>query len=720
MLNGMKVSQKVLTGIFVIIALMFIVGIVGFVGLRSVNTQTELITGRRIPMIMYIQNVNNATSMILADEGVLLNRRLLEQRNSAYSELEKYQKIVRENLEEFAKLEMRQETRDRFNKVSDTIDDWMKDHDKFIEINRQKDALLAQGVSPDSPEMAALDKQMLEASRSLRNHYDSMDGLTAEMISWVSNNIADNTKAIAKAESTATILLVIILLVGLVIGIVLGASIGRGVNKSLNSLINEVVTIGDAVENGQIDKRSDTNAIDSEFRPIAEGINKIIEAFVAPVSVFSEYVDRIAVGDIPPKITQTFKGGFDVTRKSMNNCVDAISGLVAEAKMLTKAAVDGQLSTRGDAGKFSGDFAAIVKGINDTLDGVIGPMNEAMDTMAKLARKDMTARVKGTYKGDLNEFKQNINNAADNLEDALSQVDMAVEQISSAATQISSGSQSLAEGTSEQASSLEEIASSLEEMNSLTQGNADNSRQGSQLAELALGNVNKGNMAMSQMNEAMIAIYKSAEQTQKIIKTIDEIAFQTNLLALNAAVEAAHAGEAGKGFAVVAEEVKNLALRSAEAAKNTNELIEGSLKNSESGVKIVDDVSHSFLEIKASFEKVNSIVREISASSDEQAQGISQVNVAIAELNRVTQQAAANAEESASAAEELNSQSAELRSMVSEFQITGSRSRSRTNSYDRRKQSKHAIPNKARNLLEVPPSKVLPLNEAEDKDFEDF
>jgi len=394
--------------------------------------------------------------------------------------------------------------------------------------------------------------------------------------------------------------------------------------------------------------------------------------------------------------------------------------------MLVDAAKNGRLKTRAKAEKHKGTYREIVEGVNETLDAVINPVNEAMEVMDKLANKDMTARVKGQYKGDLDLFKTNINLAAANLEDSLIQVDMAVEQISSASSQISSGSQVLAEATGEQASSLEEVSSSMEEINSLTAGNTSNSKMGLNLADKAVESVDEGNIAMNKMSDAMSVILKSSQETSKIIKTIDEIAFQTNLLALNAAVEAAHAGEAGKGFAVVAEEVKNLALRSAEAAKNTNNLIEESTKNAELGAKIADQVSKSFVEIKDNFNKVKNIVNEIAASSDEQSQGVQQVNTAVQEMNRVTQQNAANAEESASAAEELNSQAAELQNMVAQFNlsrknvISHSSTRKNTHQNSDRRGQKQIPGKKSSSAYEVNPQQVLPLDGISDDDFDDF
>ncbi len=240
---------------------------------------------------------------------------------------------------------------------------------------------------------------------------------------------------------------------------------------------------------------------------------------------------------------------------------------------------------------------------------------------------------------------------------------------SDAARQVSSTSQSLAQGASEQAASIEETSASIEEMSSMTKQNAANATEARSLAAQAREYADTGTASMERMSQAIDDIKKSADETAKIIKTIDDIAFQTNLLALNAAVEAARAGEAGKGFAVVAEEVRSLAMRSAEAAKNTADLIQQSVKNSDNGVAISREVADVLENIAAGNRKVNELVDEIAAASEQQSQGIEQVNTTVGELEQVTQSNAANAEESASAAEELSSQSEELNHTVQDLQI---------------------------------------------------
>ena len=305
------------------------------------------------------------------------------------------------------------------------------------------------------------------------------------------------------------------------------------------------------------------------------------------------------------------------------------------------------------------------------------------------------------------------------------------EQTAVAATQVASSSQSIATGASEQAAAIEQTSSSLTEMSSMTKRNAEISAQASTLSNDAKVAADRGNASMKRMNEAINEIQKSSAETAKIIKVIDEIAFQTNLLALNAAVEAARAGEAGKGFAVVAEEVRNLAMRSAEAAKNTSSLIERSVQNSKNGVSISEEVGKSLDEITQVAGKVNSLINEISSASEHQATGIEQVNAAVAQMDQVTQQSAANSEESASSSEELASQASQMRNIVEDLltMVNGAkniaaRSTQRADYQTPQPQKPKITPIHSKPVKKESPASIIPLDEptfpGKKEDFAEF
>jgi len=253
------------------------------------------------------------------------------------------------------------------------------------------------------------------------------------------------------------------------------------------------------------------------------------------------------------------------------------------------------------------------------------------------------------------------------LKRAIEGLSEASDHVASVAEQVSDASRHLAEGASEQAASIEETSSSLDEMSSMTRQNEGNADQANKLMIQTSEVVAKANQSMKKLTASMLETSRVSEESSKIIKTIDEIAFQTNLLALNAAVEAARAGEAGAGFSVVAEEVRNLAMRAAEAAKNTAGLIEGTVKSIRQGSEIVEETGSGFREVATNTEKMSELIGEITAASREQSQGIAQINRAIGEVGKVVDQNAANSEESASSSEEMNVQAEQMKGFVEEL-----------------------------------------------------
>ncbi len=450
---------------------------------------------------------------------------------------------------------------------------------------------------------------------------------------------------------------------GIIVVLAILCLFGLLLSRSLTRPISDLVEMIQEMGTGNLSKRLQMERTD-EIGVLAQTMDQFAEDLK---TIVVGALHKVAEGDVDMLITP--KGPRDEIAPALQACLSSLRQLLSEEDKVTKSAIEGNLSARAGLGKSKGGHRQVLEGMNATLEAVTGPMREATEVLKQLATGDLTVRMKGNYRGDLATIKEVLNQALESLDGGFSRVSVAAEEVSTASSQISSGSNDLAQGASAQASSLEEVSSSLQEMASMTKQNAVNAREAKGLTDGARGSAERGVDSMRRLSSAIDRIKSSSDETAKIVKTIDEIAFQTNLLALNAAVEAARAGDAGKGFAVVAEEVRNLAMRSAEAAKNTADLIDESVKNAEGGVSINQEVLQNLEEINDQVRKITEVMGEIAAASDQQSQGIEQINTAVEQMNQLTQQTAASSEESSGAAEELTHQAAELNNVLSQFRL---------------------------------------------------
>ena len=523
--------------------------------------------------------------------------------------------------------------------------------------------------------------------------------------------------------------------------------------------------VGDAVA-GKLSERVDLSVLPAGFiMDIGQGMNKILDAVIGPLNMAADYVDKFANGVIPAPITESYNGDFNVLKDNLNSCVNALNLLVTDANMLAKAAAEGKLDTRADATKHWGDYRKVVEGVNATLDSVIGPLNIAAQYMDDISKGNIPAKITDHYQGDFNQIKDNLNTCIDAVNRLVSDANMlaeaakegristradatlhqgnfrqvvegvnqtldmivepiaavklAVETITTAAGEISTGNSDLSARTEQQASSLEETAASMEELAGTVKQNADNAKQANQLALTASGVAVKGGQVVAEVVNTMTGINDSARKIEDIISVIDGIAFQTNILALNAAVEAARAGEQGRGFAVVAGEVRNLAQRSASAAKEIKELITDSVNKTAEGTKLVENAGSTMEEVVTSVQRVADIISEIAAASAEQTTGIDQVNQAVTSMDEVTQQNAALVEEAAAAAESLLEQANQLSDVVGVFKVDGASSERRA-SHSPMRSAQRPVQASPKPVAKPAPKKQLAKTGTDDGDWEEF
>ncbi len=492
----------------------------------------------------------------------------------------------------------------------------------------------------------------------------------------------------------------------------------KAMSDNIASLSNESDSLILSIQNGNLDMRGDSEKYEGRWKDMVVGINNLIDAFVAPINMTAEYIDRISKGDIPPKITDEYKGDFNEIKSNLNHCIDALNGLeetanildkvaagdsearvdvelvgiyqniventnkvggainfiVNDLKQLTEAAVAGMLDTRADAMKHEGDYRAIVDGFNNTLDNIIEPLNIAAGVLSELASGDLTSRMSGEYSGKFDTYKNNINTLGDSLTDVISQVIISAESVATSSNQITALSGTLASSSEEQSVQSEEVASAVEEMARTISENAQNATATSEVADKNRSVANQGGEVVKQtvnkmrdiaefVSNSAVSIEKLGERSTEIgeiVSVIDEIADQTNLLALNAAIEAARAGEQGRGFAVVADEVRKLAERTTDATKQIATMIKGVQKETQDAVAIMKKGNDEVNEGIALADKAGEALEEVVTSSNEVKDMINSIAAASEEQSSTSELMAKNVEAISQVANESARQITEI------------------------------------------------------------
>ncbi len=476
----------------------------------------------------------------------------------------------------------------------------------------------------------------------------------------------------------------------------------------MSELLAETEQLVKAAIGGRLATRADAAKFVGGWNKLVDGVNKTLDAVIGPLNVSAGYVDRISKGDIPPKITDAYNGDFNEIKNNLNQCIDAVNALVGDAGTLAKAAVEGRLATRADATRHQGDFRRIVQGVNDTLDSVIGPINEVQRVMAAMEDGDLTARISTDYQGDLQKLRNAVNNTATKLAQTVSEIGNNANTLASSSEELTSVSATMAAGSEQMtqqsntaaaateqasanvknmaagveqisanantvASASEEVSANLNTVGAAVEQMSSNMKVVANTSEKMTSAVNSVATAIEEMSVSLNEVSKSsgqaatvaskaaqsanntaaivdklgesAQEIGKVVDMIKGIAAQTNLLALNATIEAASAGEAGKGFAVVANEVKELAKQTASATEDIRAQVAGMQSNTQQAVKAIDEIVHIINEINSISGNIAAAVEEQTATTNEISKNVGDAARGANEVSRNVQQAAQGANE---------------------------------------------------------------------------
>jgi methyl-accepting chemotaxis protein len=393
--------------------------------------------------------------------------------------------------------------------------------------------------------------------------------------------------------------------------------------KNMHDLVEEVDEMTKLAVAGELDHRGDSSRFNGEYIKVIDGFNRTLDVVIEPIQVASQTLEQLSKGHLDVQMEGDFQGQHGIIKENLNRTIGFLKNYV-------------------------NDLTAI---------------------LARIGEGDLSQELRAYYHGDFNEAKVVINEITTSLSKTMRDIEIAGGQVESGAAQISYGAQALSQGTTEQASAIQQLSASIDEVAAETRLNAQNAGEANERAISVRSNAEAGNQQMASMVSAMAEINVSSDNIKKIIKVIDDIAFQTNILALNAAVEAARAGVHGKGFAVVAEEVRTLAARSADAARETTVLIEGSIEKVAAGTQIADETAASLAGILSEIEKVTSLVSDIAKASNDQASEIAQITKGIEQVSTVVQSNAATSQQSAASSQELSSQAEMLKQMIDRFKL---------------------------------------------------
>ncbi len=691
--RSLRVSQKLYGAFTVVLAISAIIGVVALGGMSRTRAEAAVLASKWLQGVGYLSTARAAV-LESREFEVKVSRTDDRSYQSEYEEkLLAAAKVANAAMADYAGLVNTDAERELNGKFSTHWAEYQAAQQKVVTLGRAKQVQDATDISDGL------------ASAALEDVINDIEALTKY-------NFEGGKAGAANAETVYAIAtLAVVLLLG--VALVFGGLFAFGITRSITRPLREAVKVANAVASGDLDQkidmggsdetgqllasmqkmvvtlksfvsaqvdmkhrhdegtisyRIDTAQFSGSYRAMAEGVNDLVSAHIAVKMRVVEVVKQYARGDLTQDMDELPGEKAQVTAaiRSVKASLQSVNG---EIKRLVDAAVIGDFKARGTVENFSHDFRTMIEGLNRLMEVSDSGLNAVVRVLAALAQGDLTEKITNQYEGTFGQLKDDSNRTVAKLTEIVEQIRTSTDAINAASKEIALGNSDLSNRTDQQAGSLEKTASSMEQLTSTVKQNAENAKQANQLAIGASEVAAKGGEAVNQVVTTMGSINESSKKIADIISVIDGIAFQTNILALNAAVEAARAGEQGRGFAVVATEVRNLAQRSAAAAREIKELIGDSVEKVGTGTKLVDQAGRTMGEVVRSIKRVTDIMAEITAASQEQSAGIEQVNEAITQMDEVTQQNAALVQEAAAAAHSMQEQAENLSQAVATFRL---------------------------------------------------